>query len=407
MGERGRPSSSVTLMSTSRRFSSRSSSLRSLLVAVSRTVRSLPMTFADLPEAGRAGTPSPRRVLIGFADALAAIESAWSLLDAGFSVSAFTRSGSAPGLRRLHSVELHPIAAPERDVDGSLRDLRAAMRHSGADALMPLDDAALWLCERACEGTSTALVGPSGRQAEVALNKRLQCEAASDAGFAVPATHFVEDAAQPMGVARFPLVVKPAVAAEERAGRLVTAGAALTCADQQELDQAMAAVPVGCPLMVQPRLQGIGEGIFGLTSPTGVRAWSAHRRIRMINPAGSGSSACESAPLEDSVRESAERLLAGLDWSGLFMLELLRDPDGKLWFMELNGRAWGSMALARAVGLEYPAWAVSQALGGQQFALPLRAGGSSVRARHLGREIVHLLTVMRGPSQGRCPGPRV
>ena len=78
------------------------------------------------------------------------------------------------------------------------------------------------------------------------------------------------------------------------------------------------------------------------------------------------------------------------------MVELLRDHSGKLWFIEFNGRAWGSMALARRCGLEYPAWAVQTAL--QPTAaidIPARRD-SSIVCRHLGRELVHLLFVLRG-----------
>lgn len=364
------------------------------------------MTVGNSPGAGPASTPrSRRRVLIGFADSVAAIESAWSLLDAGFSVSAFARAGSPPPLRRLRSVELLPITPPECDTQGAIRDLREVMSFTQAQALMPLDDAAVWMSREACEGAALVLVGPSGPQAEVALKKQLQCVAATEAGFAVPDTQFFEAPAQPTRIAQYPLVVKPAVAAEERAGQLVVAGAALTCGDRTELDRAIAAAPTGCRLMVQRRLRGIGEGVFGVATPAGFAAWSAHRRIRMMNPAGSGSSACAPIPLQDSVREKAERMLMGLDWSGLFMLELLRDGEGKPWFIELNGRAWGSMALSRAVGLEYPAWAVSQALGDRMLRLPLSAEGTGVRARHLGREMVHLLAVLRGPKSSGVPWP--
>ncbi len=349
--------------------------------------------------------PHRRRVLIGFADALAAIESAWSLLDAGFSVSAFARAGSAPVLRRLGSVELHSIAAPEHNVEQSLRDLRAAMRDSRAEALMPLDDAALWLCERAFDEGPGVLVGPRGKQAEVALNKRMQHDAAVSAGFLVPETQFLKVPARPGRSAKFPLVVRPVMAAEEQAGRLVTAGAARTCADVDEFDRVAEALDPGLSVMVQPRLQGVGEGLFGLATASGVLAWSAHRRIRMMNPAGSGSSACASIAVDESVRACAERMLNRLAWRGLFMLELLRDDDGKVWFVELNGRTWGSMALMRAIGLEYPAWAVADAFGDQLGNLPGSEEGERVRARHLGREIVHLLAVMRGPRSSAIPWP--
>ena len=116
------------------------------------------------------------------------------------------------------------------------------------------------------------------------------------------------------------------------------------------------------PLIVQPLIHGTGEGLFGHATKDGVVAWSAHRRVRMLNPQGSASSACESFPVDQGLIGPAERFLTGLGWRGLFMLEFLRDRAGTPWFMELNGRAWGSLALARRRGFEYPAWTVRAAL---------------------------------------------
>jgi hypothetical protein len=75
------------------------------------------------------------------------------------------------------------------------------------------------------------------------------------------------------------------------------------------------------------------------------------------------------------------------------MIELLRDQDGLPWFMELNGRAWGSMALARRRGFEYPAWAVRAALSAE-FRPAEPAHPPQITARHLGREVVHLGMVL-------------
>jgi hypothetical protein len=79
----------------------------------------------------------------------------------------------------------------------------------------------------------------------------------------------------------------------------------------------------------------------------------------------------------------------------MFMIELLRS-EGKWWFMELNGRPWGSMALSRRLGYEYPAWAVAR-LFDQQAPLPDEPPFEQLLCRHLGRELVHLLFVLRGP----------
>jgi hypothetical protein len=149
-------------------------------------------------------------------------------------------------------------------------------------------------------------------------------------------------------------------------------------------------------MLVQPLLRGTGEGLFGLAGAAGIEAWSAHRRVRMMNPAGSGSSACASIPVDPTLPDPAAALLLGAQWRGPFMLELLRDDAGRAWFVEFNGRMWGSLALARRAGLEYPAWAVRQAL--DPTFVPAPTGTSDgLLCRHAGRELVHLMMVARGP----------
>ena len=73
--------------------------------------------------------------------------------------------------------------------------------------------------------------------------------------------------------------------------------------------------------MAQPQLRGTNEGLFGLATPAGVRAWSAHRRLRMMNPAGSGSSACESTVPDPELRDQVAEMLAAIGWQGSFMVE--------------------------------------------------------------------------------------
>jgi hypothetical protein len=79
------------------------------------------------------------------------------------------------------------------------------------------------------------------------------------------------------------------------------------------------------------------------------------------------------------------------------MVELLRDHSGTAWFVELNGRPWGSLALSRRQGLEYPAWHIRLALDEQSEAGVGSSSLPGVVCRHLGRELLHLLFVLRGP----------
>jgi predicted ATP-grasp superfamily ATP-dependent carboligase len=363
--------------------------------------------IADTEEAGGGAAPrsddhpvssdtTTRPVLIGFGEALAAPEVAWSLLDAGFPVAAVHRRGRRSSLRRCHSVEVWDITPPERDARAAARELGDLIRRREPALLMPLDDKAISLCAAVAGEEGTTIAGPTGAQAKFALDKRLQLEAATRAGFPVPATSSFAGIEDVLAADHpFPIMLKGALAIGERDGRLVIEPGRV-CANRAELGRSARDFHPDQPLLAQQYLAGTGEGLFGLAQEGRVRQWSAHRRVRMENPQGSGSSACRSSPVDPASRERAERLVAAAGWTGLFMVELLRDDSGRAWFMEFNGRAWGSMALARRLGFEYPAWAAAAALDPAftPSGPPWREG---VTCRHLGRELVHLLLAMRGP----------
>jgi hypothetical protein len=346
--------------------------------------------------AGGSQGHSAGTILIGFADALAAPETAWSLLEAGHKVVAFARRGSRPALRRCRDVQIVEISSPERDAAGALEDLLELLRTGGPfTTVMPLDDTAVWLCAEAeLQGIEPTLAGPKGYAAELALDKGLQVAAAARAGFDVPPTTRVESVDELLATQGLPVAIKPARAVSERDGRIVR-GATRVCGTTEELNAAAQRWAGSEPLLVQPLISGVGEGLFGLAVDGRLCALSAHRRVRMVNPQGSGSSACVSVAVDPDLARSAEQMLAEIGWRGMFMLEFIRSDDGRAFFMELNGRAWGSMALARRLGLEYPAWAVRQ-LDDPHFDPRVRPREGQL-CRHLGRELVHVMMVARGP----------
>jgi len=335
---------------------------------------------------------SQAAILVGFAEALAAIEVIWSLRAAGWEVVAFTRAGAKPAARRIPGLQLHPVCPPEIDARRTVEDVEALVRAWRPAAVMPLDDYALWVCSRAkLDGAANA--GAKGDAAEAALDKQAQLHAASEAGLLIPPTEIVDDL-ESSTTSPFPVFVKPGRALYEYEGRLVRPTGTI-CADMSELASASTR-PWNGPLLVQPLLTGSGEGLFGHASDVGVVAWSAHRRIRMVNPQGSASSCCASTPVDASLTTPAEQFLKLLGWRGLFMLEFLRDKEGRPWFMELNGRPWGSMALSRRRGFEYPAWSIKATLD-PLWSPVAPSAPPDLRCRHLGMELAHLAFVLRGP----------
>lgn len=356
------------------------------------------------------GSAAPKRVLIGFAESLAAIECAWILVDAGYEVIAFSTDPARAALRRSKSVEVVAIPDPRVDARASARAIVDLAGRLDACALLPLDDEALWLADFAHAELSVPVAGPTGEQARLSMDKAQQFELAADAGFNVPATLVFDPSdGLPAQEAQLPasphggLMVKSAFAVALDGDGLVT-GSGYVSHDAGRAIEVLSAAKER--VLVQPRLRGVGEGIFGFADANGVVAWSGHRRIRMMNPNGSGSSACRSIDPDPDLIVGAEKFLVAAGWRGIFMLEFLRDAEGCPWFMELNGRPWGSMALARRRNLAYPAWAVSAAID-PDFVPSAPRSSEHVTARHLGREILHVAFTVRGRKTGGPEWPTV
>lgn len=343
-------------------------------------------------------------VITGFGEALAAPESVWSLIDAGFKVAVFTRRGRSVALRHSRYVSVHEITAPEADIAAATADLvnfldlSRAANPEAQHILLPLDDTSLWLTSQLPPSSHWILAGVSGEAAALALNKGKQIEFARAAGFKVPESSIASTARDVAGGPgrHFPIILRPARAVSLKDGQ-VRKGGNFICSGPHELERAIAVWREQCELLIQPYYQGTGEGVFGFATDQGVVGWSGHRRLRMMNPHGSGSSACESRPVSETEKEKIGTFIAATGWRGLFMFEFLRDQHDTLWFVEFNGRTWGSMALSRRQGLEYPAWAVGQAMDSSFVPESIPDGESGMVCRNLGREFMHLLFVLRGP----------
>jgi predicted ATP-grasp superfamily ATP-dependent carboligase len=211
----------------------------------------------------------------------------------------------------------------------------------------------------------------------------------------VPATVMMVSPDDPIPDIPLPIMLKPADAVSVSKGRLVKRRS-WTCNTRDDLHRAIENWAGKGRYLLQSFIPGRGEGVFGFFADGALHASSGHQRLRMMSPRGSGSSACRSRAPDVATLERTARFLRATEWSGIFMLELLRDSQDRLWFMELNGRTWGSTALARRLGYEYPAWAVHLALDPTFRPHPPEPQPPTT-IRHLGRDIVHLLLVIRGP----------
>ena len=85
------------------------------------------------------------------------------------------------------------------------------------------------------------------------------------------------------------------------------------------------------------------------------RALFVHKRLREY-PLSGGPSTLRESVVRPEVAELAVRLLRALNWFGLAMVEFKVDPrDGVPKLMEVNPKLWGSLSLAIASGVDFPA----------------------------------------------------
>ena len=335
----------------------------------------------------------PPVYLIGFAESLPTPEVCFSLRRMDARIICFFRAAAPISFARLSFVEYIPLAAPERSLSRAIDDVRSAIAEFTPNLVAACDDAALLIFSHLPNLVSRGIV-PVRDAFTFAFDKWNQIVAARNSGFATIPTHLVNSEAN---VTQFPIrpaILKPRFAMDIREDG-ASKGQTFIVHRDFLAPEARAAISER-PYLIQEFKVGVGEGFFGIAHKGQILAPFGHRRLRMMNPAGSGASACVSRLPEVAEIEAATALIQKEAWTGPFMIEQLRDTVGKSWFMEFNGRFWGSVALARRCGLDVPRWAFEIARKKEPQISPTLQQGF---ARHLGRDLVHLSFVLRGPHE--------
>jgi len=339
------------------------------------------------------------RVLITDGNERAALAAARSLVRAGHTVgvTAATRVSLAGVSRGVRS---HQLATdPLTDQPGYAAELGRVTRQQDTTVLLPTTDASL---EAVLEHRSALPVGvvlpfPDLATYRAASDKARILTLARDCGFGVPETRMVATPGEcdvPVPDDFFPAVVKPhrsVVAAGGIRRRLTVT----PVADAVDCRRALTALPAAAfPVLVQQRVEGVGEGFFALRWGGRTVAMFAHRRLREKPPAGGVSVYRESIPLDPALVGPGLRLLEALDWQGVAMIECKREQaTGRQVVMEVNGRFWGSLQLAIDAGVDFPALLARCAAG--ETVPECRNYRVGVRSRWFWGDVDHLYLRLR------------
>lgn len=279
-----------------------------------------------------------------------------SLGRAGFPVVAAASDRLVPGFYSRYTAARVRYPNPRRDPEGAVDAILDGARRHSVELLIPVtDEVLLPLSARRDRLADVCRVAmPDARALEAVVDKDRTLELARSLDIPVPRTVTVEpgdDLAGRCEALGWPVVVKPRCSYDYAPVRRPVRRWVAYANDMAELRALVAAA--GGRALLQEHVQGDGRGLCLLMHEGRPLAAFQHHRLREVPLTGGASSFRESEPLDPFLYESSVRLLSALRWTGLAMVEFKGEND-KAVLMEVNGRVWGSLALAVASGMDFP-----------------------------------------------------
>jgi len=106
--------------------------------------------------------------------------------------------------------------------------------------------------------------------------------------------------------------------------------------------------------IIQEYVKGEGTGYYGIYNNGKRIGYFMHERIHEFPITGGASTLAKSVYNAD-LEETGNRVLEGLKWHGVAMVEFKRDSNaGSLKLMEINPKFWGSLELSYKAGINFP-----------------------------------------------------
>ncbi|MFB3789246.1 MAG: dual specificity protein phosphatase family protein [bacterium] len=307
--------------------------------------------------------PAPPHVLVtdgSYKHTLGAIR---SLAQSGFHVEAVT----SPHCLSSWSRYLSKATYPQADfTDERFDAFVQCLRENRVDVLLPVGARSVRLVSRRREALpqQVRIAIPGDEAIQLCLDKDATNCFAAGLGLHVPRTwvyHNLDELEANSSATSFPVIIKGISEIDKHpplycpnAGQLMDKVAVW----RKGLTSASLPFPI-----LQEYVTGAGEGFFALYQNGVCKRVFMHRRIREYPPSG-GASCCAESIYEHDLFEAGKKLLDSLAWHGVAMVEFKRDSaTGQLFLMEINPKYWGSLDLALACGVPFPALHVRMAMG--------------------------------------------
>ena len=344
------------------------------------------------------------RILLTDGDQRSTLAAVRALGSAGIEVHVGESSRNSLASRSRHCASSFVYPSPYDDEAGFVQAVVRTAVQQDVALIMPMTDiSSAILAEHRHEFAPTLRVAvPDAETFWRASDKNTLHALAERLGVPTPTTHYIDAVADPgeLSDVEYPCIVKP-TRSRVRAHSGWTKTSVQRVESRAELERALQVCrELQCPSMIQRVVDGDGIGVFALCEHGEPCMLFAHRRLREKPPSGGVSVLREAVPLDPVATEYASRLLRGLKWHGVAMVEFKRDRvTHQPYLMEINARFWGSLQLAIDAGLNFPLQAVRLWLGEPVMRQTTYQVG--IRSRWLLGDLDHLL--LRLSSNGAPP----
>ncbi len=275
-----------------------------------------------------------------------ALAAARSLRQAGWAVGVGTPDGHGMLSSSRASTARYVVPRPRGEGTEFVRGVRAAAADGGYDVVFGGGDD--WMAGLAAyrDDIPTRVAHPGGDVVQAALDKMHLAECARQVGLAAPRTAPATESA--LAGWQGPVVVKCRAHWSHGQTRPHRIEAKLFPDADAAREQVERVRRAGAEPVLQEPVAGHLGALIGI-----FREGRLDGRVQQVTsrlwPTPNGvSTRAETVPVDAELATRAENLLRRLGWRGLVELQFLTDDDGVPHLIDLNGRFYGSMALANA-----------------------------------------------------------
>lgn len=293
---------------------------------------------------------------------------------------------------------------------GAMREwLRIQISSGRYDVVLPVTEAAIVAAaavRREVQDDVTLLM-PSDEDLRYSLSKYTATRAALAAGLTVPSTVFIRgDGVTHVTSDAFAELDLPVVVKTDNYldGDRYVKGRTRVCHSYGEAARLLERISeTPGSAIAQQHVAGRGLGGFMLRFNGQAILRFAHARIHEV-PITGGMSSLRVSTDDGLVLGATEKLLDFIGYEGLAMVEFRGEEGADPHFLEINGRLWGSIALALHAGVDFPlAWLQCVHGGGTTLAQPTYP--TRVRSRNLEGELGYLRSVLEPPATAASNAP--